>query len=212
MFSEFLKSNTTYPTELRNFFEWHKGVKYFGFWAIEITDSKCLEKIGRYQKHLTHRLHSDYLRQPHLTLAASGLMSDEHFHTDLINKQIELISKKNLRSFTLTLSHCDSFFTCPYLKVYDDYSNLNTIRKYLNQESKENDNPAQYTPHITLGFYKYPDKTVDVVKDILELNIDDIEFRINEIVFAQYETKDVQGPYRVLHRVKLKDTKDISSL
>ncbi|MGB3752087.1 MAG: 2'-5' RNA ligase family protein [Arcobacteraceae bacterium] len=212
MFSEFLKSNTTYPTELRDFFEWHKGVKYFGFWAIEVTDLECLEKIGRYQKHLAHRLHPDYARQPHITLATSGLMSNEYFHTDLISKKIEQISKKNLHSFTLQLSHCDSFSTCPYLKVYDAFSSLTTIRKCLNEESKENDNPAQYTPHITLGFYKYAYKTADIVNEISELNIDDREFVVREIVFAQYETKDVQGPYKVLHRIKLDDTKDISSL
>jgi len=203
MFSEFLKVNTTYPTELRDFVEWHKGVKYFGFWAIEITDLACLEKIGRYQNHLSHRLHMGYVRQPHITLAASGLMCDEHFASDMILKQIELLEKKKLKPFRLKLSHGDSFSTCPYLRVNDSYSSLNTIREVLNNASQEDDNPEKYTPHITLGFYDKAYKSSDIVKDFSQIQDDDIEFVVNEIVFAQYETKELQGSYKVLYSVKL---------
>lgn len=202
-FSEFLKSNTTYPTELRDFVEWHKGVKYFGFWAIEVRDRKCVEKIGRYQKHLANRLHRGYVRQPHITLAASGLMSDDHFTADMILKQIELLEKKKLKPFRLKLSHVDSFTTCPYLRVYDSYSSLSTIRKVLNSASKEDDNPKHYTPHITLGFYDKAYKSSEIVKEFLQIQDDDMEFVVKEIVFAQYETKDLQGSYQVLYRVKL---------
>jgi len=208
MFAQFLKSKTTFPTELRDFVEWHKGVKYFGFWAIEVTDLASLEKIGRYQKHLAHRLHLNYSRQPHITLFASGLMSDDNLHQDIILKQIDQISKKNLHSFKLQLSHCDSFATCPYLTVDDSFCHLRTIKKCLNQDSKENDNPTQYTPHVTLGFYDKAYKTSDIVNDISQLKNEDIEFVVNEIVFAQYETKDLQGPYKVVHRIQLEDRKN----
>jgi len=45
---------TTYPTKLRDFLEWHKGVEHFGFWVIEVKEPKCLEKIKRYK--VIHRM------------------------------------------------------------------------------------------------------------------------------------------------------------
>ena len=205
MYSEFLNLSTTYETELRDFHEWHKGIKYFGFWAIEVSNSVCLDKIKLYQEQFSDKLHSNYSRQPHITLLASGLLSDDYFHQNLIEKQIEQIKKSDIKSFSLHLSACNSFSTCPYLSIVDSFGNLEYIRKCLNNTSKEND-ASQYTPHVTLGFYNKAYKTSDIVKDISKLNSNDIEFKVFEIVFAQYETKDVQGPYQVLHRIKLDDT------
>lgn len=205
MFSDFLDFDTTYKSEIRDFPEWHKGVKYFGFWAIEVRNSTCLDKIKIHQDHLKDKLHTNYSRQPHITLFASGLLCDNYFHKDLIEKQIKQIKKSNIKSFSLQLSSCNSFSTCPYLTIIDSSKNLDFIRKCLNNTSTEN-NPAIYTPHITLGFYNNTYKTSDIVKNILEINSSDIEFKVSEIVFAQYETKDIQGPYEVLHRIKLDDS------
>ena len=205
MYSEFLNLSTTYETELRDFPQWHKGIKYFGFWAIEVSSLACLDKIKLYQEQFSDKLHPNYSRQPHITLVASGLLSDDYFHQDLIEKQIEQIKKSNIKAFSLHLSACNSFSTCPYLSIVDSFGNLEYIRKCLNNTSKEND-PSKYTPHVTLGFYNKAYKTSQIVKDISKLNSNDIEFKVFEIVFAQYETKDVQGAYEVLHRIKLDDS------
>lgn len=211
MFSEFLDFDTTYPTELRDFPKWHKGIKYFGFWAIEISNQDCLDKIKKHQDHLSDKLHTQYLRQAHITLLASGLLSDNYFHQDLIKKQISQIKRNNIKSFTLQLSTCNSFYACPYLCISDPNGKLNSIRDCLNKISIE-DSSSKYIPHITLGFYNKAYKTVDIVKNISEISSHNIEFKVNEIVFAQYETKEIQGPYQVLHRIKLQDNDyDISS-
>ncbi|MGK0404908.1 MAG: hypothetical protein ACJAR6_000277 [Oleispira sp.] len=34
----FLDEEVTQPTELRDFFEWHEGINYYGFWTIEIKN------------------------------------------------------------------------------------------------------------------------------------------------------------------------------
>jgi hypothetical protein len=73
----FLDKEVTQPTELRDFFEWHQGIKHYGFWAIEISNKHCLQKIHHYQQQLADKLHPQYLRQPHITLSAAGLL-DEH--------------------------------------------------------------------------------------------------------------------------------------
>jgi 2'-5' RNA ligase len=203
VFSEFLDFNTTYPIELRDFKEWHKGIKYFGFWAIEITSPLCLNKIKIYQEHLKDKLHPNYLRQAHITLITSGLLSDKHFSNDLILKQVKKIKKSNIKAFTLSLSNANSFSTCPYLCVNDSLDKIDFIRKCLYDEILKEINPNKYIPHVTLGFYNKAYKTSDIIENISTLNLPDIEFEVKNIVFAQYETKDIQGSYEVLHRIKL---------
>lgn len=117
-------------------------------------------------------------------------------------KQIQKIKESKINSFPLKLSNFDSFATCPYLQIKDDSKILDEIRNSLNSISKEN-SASTYTPHITLGLYNKIYEISDVFKDISLASFNDIEFDVNEIVFAQYETKDVQGPYKVLHRICL---------
>lgn len=79
----FIDHDFTQPTELRDFVEWHQGIKHYGFWAIEVTDPLCLKTIGLCQQHLADRLHPHYLRQPHITLSASGLIDEQHFSQEI---------------------------------------------------------------------------------------------------------------------------------
>ena len=202
MFSEFLNFNTTYPIELQDFPKWHMGIKYFGFWAIEVSTFECKDKIKSYQNHLSSFLHPNYLRQAHITLVASGLLSDEYFSEDLLKRQIEKLEISDIKQFSLKLKGWNSFSTCPYLAIEDSFSNLDSVRKVLNNTSEEVD-AADYTPHVTLGFYNEEYKSLEIVKNISDFSLPDIEFKVEKIVFAQYETKDIQGPYEVLHRVKL---------
>lgn len=202
MFTLFLDKNTTYKTELRDFFQWHKGIEHFGFWAIEISNKDCLDKIKEYQDYFKSELHCNYSRQAHITIVASGLLSDDYFHDDLLKKQINHLKNSNIKPFSLQLANCNSFNTSPYLTIIDSFNNINLIRKYLNNTSNEVDLPI-YIPHVTLGFYNNNYKTLDIVKKINNKSFSNIEFMVKEIVFAQYKTKDIQGPYEVLHRIKL---------
>lgn len=202
MFSDFLNSKTTYATELRDFYEWHKGVEYFGFWAIEVSGSDCLKKIRLHRDYLSERLHSGYLRQPHITLALEGLLKDSPSLKPSIRKSIRQLEASKLSAFPLQLASCNSFATCPYLEVTDPKGYLNTIRSCLNSDEHEQ-NPKAYTPHVTLGFYNEAHDTSRIAEELSGIQSQDIEFTVDEIVFAQYRTREIQGPYQVLHRIKL---------
>jgi len=204
MFSKFLAMDTTYPTQLRDFPEWHKGIKHYGFWAIEVSSKACHDEIDKHKAYFADKLHPGYSRQPHVTLAASGLLSDTHCNQALIIKQVKQLNENAIKAFSLKLSHCNSFSVCPYLSVLDPQNNLNAIRECLSKTAEKN-NPENYTPHVTLGFYDKAYATTDIVNKMSNFDSKDIEFMVKEIVFAQYETKDVQGPYQVLHRIKLAD-------
>jgi len=202
MFSDFLGLDATYPAELRDFREWHKGTTHFGFWAIEVSNPACLNKIEAYQKHLSDKLHAGYARQPHITLVPAGLLADNHVQRDSVARQVEQLKKLSVRAFPLQLSGCNSFAICPYLEVCDPQDNLNTLRECLGSIAAD-DSSGGYTPHVTLGFYNQAYNPADIVKIISGVSSRDIGFMVHEIVFAQYETRDVQGPYEVLHRISL---------
>ncbi|MBQ0731937.1 MAG: 2'-5' RNA ligase family protein [Oleispira antarctica] len=200
-----LDNEITQPTELRDFFEWHQGIKHYGFWAIEIHHPNCLQQILLSQQQLSNKLHPNYLRQPHITLSASGLLDDKHFTQASLQQQIKKLKESNLSAFSLNLSKGHSFTTAPYLSISDHCHSLATLRTLFNNICSEQD-PSDYIPHITLGFYNQAFKTVDVLTQLATVYSQDIEFMVNEIVFAQYNTHEIQGRYQVLHRIALADS------
>ena len=203
----FLDNETTQPTELRDFIEWHQGIKYYGFWAIEIHNQACLKKIKLSQQQLTDKLHPNYLRQPHITLSASGLMDEKHFTQASLQQQIEKLKENNLLAFSLNLSKAHSFTTSPYLSIRDSLNSIATLRKLLNTICIAQD-AAEYVPHVTLGFYNQAYKTSTLALQLAAMSTADTEFTVNEIVFARYSTHEIQGCYQVLHRIALKAPRD----
>ena len=197
-----LDNKMTQPTELRDFFEWHQGIKHYGFWAIEITNQDCLQHTLLSQQTLSNQLHPHYLRQPHITLSASGLLDQNHFTQHTLQQQIKKIKESNLSTFTLHLSKGDTFTTAPYLSILDPSQALSKLRTLLNNVSLEQD-PSDYIPHVTLGFYNQIYKTADILKQLDTAYSRDTEFTVKDIVFAQYNTNEVQGLYQVLHRISL---------
>ncbi|MFT4763935.1 MAG: 2'-5' RNA ligase [Oleispira sp.] len=198
----FLDHEVTQPTELRDFFEWHQGIKYFGFWAIEIKQQQCLQQIKIAQQHLAKKLHPHYLRQPHITVCASGLLDEQHFTHHALQQQIEKLQESKLTAFPLKLSQGNSFSTAPYLAIRDPSNALMTLRKLLNSICIEQD-AAEYVPHVTLGFYNQAYNTTDLATDIANLSTLETDFIMKEIVFAHYNTNEIQGRYQVLHRIAL---------
>jgi 2'-5' RNA ligase len=196
----FLDKEVTQPTELRDFFEWHQGIKHYGFWAIEISNKHCLQKIHHYQQQLAAKLHPQYLRQPHITLSAAGLLDEQHFTQSSLQQQIKKLKESALKKFSLNLSSAYSFSTSPYLSISDPSDSLEKLRKLLNNICKEQD-PSEYIPHVTLGFYNKAYKTRDLLKKFSNIKGLDTEFIVSDIVFAQYNTHEIQGPYKVLHRI-----------
>lgn len=67
--------NFTQPYVLGDFKEWHKGIPYYGFWALEINSEQLLSQVSNAQNQLAPWLHSGYQRQPHLV---SSLKCDSH--------------------------------------------------------------------------------------------------------------------------------------
>lgn len=196
----FLAEEVTQPTELRDFSEWHQGIKHYGFWAIEINNKDCLQQIHACQQQLADKLHPHYLRQPHITLSAAGLLDEQYFTQASLQQQIKKLKESALSNFSLTLSNADSFSTSPYLSISDPSHSLEKLRQLLHTIRKEQD-ASEYVPHVTLGFYNKAYKTIDLLTRLADINALNTEFIVSDLVFAHYDTHEIQGPYKVLHRI-----------
>ena len=75
MLNDFLALPYTEAICDKNFAEWHQGIPYYGFWAIIVDHPEHLALINRAQDHLKEFFLSRYLRQPHITLSACGLLT-----------------------------------------------------------------------------------------------------------------------------------------
>lgn len=203
MTSTLVQSKVTQPSQLRDFFEWHQGVEHYGFWAIEVTNQECLTSIQYFQRYLSDQLHSNYCRQPHITLVASGLLTDSKFSQALLDQQIIALNQTKLTEFPLHLSKPNSFTTCPYLSIIDPLNRLDEFRERLNSVCPE-ESQGHYIPHVTLGFYNDSYKLSDVLTLLEKPAAPEHPFMVKSIIFAQYKTCEIQGPFEVLHRIKLK--------
>ena len=66
------------------------------------------------------------------------------------------------------------------------------------------DTPVRYQPHITLGLYRDVFSTVEVADRLAGFTCEPVEPMLaTELSFCVYETKEVQGRFDIIERVKL---------
>lgn len=203
MLSNFLSHSHTEALVDKNFEEWHRGIPYFGFWAIMIEQPEALALISKAQEHLQHFFLPHYSRQPHITLNACGLMSPDHFSQTKLDLQISMLKAMSLKPFEISLSHIDSFTTAAYLKVSDSNRSLSKINEALSTISSDS-KPAFYQPHITLGLYRKKYESKFVAEKIMKLGqIKPQALLVSEVQFCRYETANIQGPIEIIKAIKL---------
>lgn len=210
MYQEFLAARRTVPYANRDFSEWHRGVSHYGFWAVIVDGDEWIKLFEAASAYVEPYIHSGYRRAPHITIAACGLLSQENFSAQLLDCQLAALSRALISPFMLETHRLDSFVSAPYISIEDPSGALNQIRSHLMPFSKE-DNPARYQPHITLGLYRDAFKTQRVADHFEDFScMPACKMLVSEIAFCVYETKDIQGPIRVLERVKLESI-DVNS-
>lgn len=204
----FLKSLTTHKQCEHAFTDWHKGVDHYGFWALEVHDPTWLSLISEAQAFLRQYAYPNYLRAPHITISACGLVDDGNFSKVLLAEQINALKTLDIPPFNITIGKLNSFTSAMYLAIEDGSDSLNKIRTKLNAITA--DHPTDiYYPHITLGLYRDNFNTRDIANEIEKFRLTApqtlLPIKVTELVYCQYETKVLQGPFEVVHRIKLND-------
>ncbi len=199
----FISVSKTIPHCEHDFAEWHRGISHYGFWAVLVDDQGWLELIETARSYVERFIHPGYRRAPHITVAACGLLSEEHFSTKLQRRQTTALNEAKVPPFFLRTGMLDSFASAPYITVEDPDGSLDKLRSILAMISKE-DNPADYKPHITLGVYQGAFETLLVANHLREFrSVSTKQLSVTELAFCVYETSDIQGPFIVVERVAL---------
>jgi len=199
----FLSSPRTVPCLDRDFFEWHNGVSHYGFWAVLINDLNWIELCDAARAQIKQFVHPGYQRTPHITIIACGLLDQNHFSNEQFKQQWTALSEMMIPPFYLKVSSLNSFTTAPCLLIEDSTGALKQIRDCLTVISKE-DEPVQYQPHITLGLYRDAFSTIEVAGCLARFKYMSIKpMLVTELAFCVYETKEIQGQFRVIKQVRL---------
>ena len=203
MHKNFLLSPRTISCKDRDFLEWHNGISHYGFWAVVIDDPNWIELWKAAHTHIKQFIHPCYQRAPHITITACGLLDQNHFSTEQLKQQLKVLRETTIPPFNLRIGSLNSFTTAPCLMIEDSTETLKQIRDHLGMISKE-DVPVQYQPHITLGFYRDVFNTVVVADHLAGFKYAPIKpMLVTELVFCVYETKEIQGQFRIMERVRL---------
>lgn len=204
MNESFLARAKTIPHSNRDFVEWHGGIPHYGFWAVLAGGKGWLEMLEAARSHVKQFIHPGYRRGPHITVFACGLLHEDHFSSRLQRRQAAALREANLAPFLLRAGALDSFAAAPYIAAEDPNGSLDRIRSMLAAISQE-DNPADYRPHVTLGLYREAFDTAVVADHLQRFRPEQaISLPVTELAFCAYETGDIQGPFAVLERVALR--------
>ncbi|MFQ3324440.1 MAG: 2'-5' RNA ligase [Pseudomonadales bacterium] len=203
MNQDFINTGTTTAWDDIDFHDWHGGVEYYGFWALIIEDSEWLKVVSEAASCLSPYVHKEYRRQPHVSIIAGGLMSEQYYSPTIINKHKQALLQASMPSFSIRLVGLDSFTSAPYLTVADTDGGLDCLRKQLLAIASE-DNLENYQPHITLGLYKDEFFTIAIGETMSAFNMAMVKPHIvTEVKFCSYQTNDIQGRITVLDSIEL---------
>ena len=198
----FLAEKTVVAHQLRDFSEWHRGIRYYGLWCLLIDDPTWQRAFTSAQAHMADLLHPGYRRQPHVTLFSCGLLADDFFGEELLTRQAQALAAARLTPFRLALpGHLDSFATAPHLPVTDPGDCLAKIRACLAAVSPEDSPPASYHPHITLGFYRASFAVDAVDARLRAFHWPPSPWTARCLSFCRFATADTQGPLETLARL-----------
>lgn len=203
IYKNFLLTPQTVPCLDRDFVEWHNGISHYGFWAVVIDDPDWIALWSMARTHIKRFINPDYQRAPHITIIACGLLDQNHFSTEQLDRQRRVLNKTKIPPFYLKAGSLNSFTTAPCIMIEDPTGTLMQIRCLLTAISEE-DMPVQYQPHITLGFYQDVFSAVEIADWLARFNFAPVRpILVTELAFCVYETKEIQGRFRTMERIKL---------
>lgn len=177
--------------------DWHKGRKYYGLWYIDLdNDDRLKNYCHALQNQLGDILYPNYQRQFHITIFINGFWVekkyyDDDFSYDKLFYQIHLLKTLYLSSFNLSVVSLGAFLNSVYLAI-EPSVNLMNIRHCLAKTHQEI-SPADYRPHITLGFFKDSYDYKEILDKLYAIKINKMTITVNALTFGIYHACDLQG-------------------
>lgn len=201
--SDFISQTKTDALVDENFSDWHRGIPFYGFWAIIIRNKQWLTFIQETQAELSHYFLPGYARQAHITLNACGLLDERHFSKAKLEAQCAALDKKVLSHFPISLGSVNSFSTAAYISIADPQGHLDQINTVL-QKIATDSAPLKYTAHLTLGLYRDHFNTRELASKLSRITVPTLPpIQVTEIQFCKYQTQSIQGKIQALFSMPL---------
>lgn len=204
----FLGLGQTFPTEKRDYVEWHRGRKEYAAWTIGIQSQSVQSRFDAARAHIAEFLLEPYRRQAHVTLFVCGFLAEvQRFNDDYTVEELEhclrALKQAKPAPFEIRIGGINSFAAAPFLEVSDVSGGLEKIRSLLSGTRSEF-RETEYVPHLTLGLYADHFETKTVVDKMSSFCLDSpITHLVDEISFATYSARRVAGPLSVKSVFKL---------
>ncbi|GAA0793578.1 2'-5' RNA ligase family protein [Marinobacterium sediminicola] len=196
----------TLATELRDFPEWHRGIRHYAVWTLPVEEPAWIARIEYLQQQLAPLLHPGYDRQPHITLFAAGLVDNRHFADHHARQQANALQQLGLPVMTLVADELSTFSTAPWLGISAGDSQLLRIRQTLASVSAEDSPARDYRPHITLGFYQQAMRLDAVHRRLASLSesLPPLPpLQVKRLELCHYATHEIQGKLTVKDSIEL---------
>ncbi|TBU88524.1 2'-5' RNA ligase [Stutzerimonas kirkiae] len=204
-------AQSTLPTRLCDYPDWHLGRERYGVWIIEIESPALLAYIDKARQQIADLLHPQYRRQPHVTLFVCGFEQPQHHQPDDFTPQAlqaQIASLKPLApsAFELYASHLDSFASAVFIAVEDPQASLAPLRQALGQGHEEI-RYAPYVPHLTLGLYRQRIDAQALRQRLGALPAPpSTPFRVSRLLYCTYCAQELFGPLSERYRMELPNT------
>lgn len=193
----------TIPHELRDFPEWHRGTARYGFWAVRVECPQWLALFDAARRHVAGYVHHGYRRQPHITIAAAGLLDDAHLPHSLLQRQFDAMRASGEPGFELHAGPLDGFTSSPHIAVEDRSGALDRLRAQLHAVRRDDPSPV-YRPHLTVGLYRDAFALDAVHRHLATFAAaQPAPLRVCEVSFCAYATHELQGPFEILETIPL---------
>lgn len=193
----------TFANEDRDFPEWHGGIARYGFWAVVVDCPQWQRLFEAGARHVAGHVLAGYRRQPHVTIAAAGLLDAAHLSPALRQRQADAVRDAGEAAFDLQAGHLDTFTGSPHIAIRDPSDALTRLRARLHAVVRH-DPPASYRPHLTLGLYRDAFPVDHVQRHLAGFRAPPtVPLRVTQVSFCAYATHEVQGPFEILETYPL---------
>jgi len=197
----------TIPTEIRDFPEWRRGRKEYTLWMIALDHDEIIRMVESARNHLSQFLVPTYRRQPHITLSLCGFFAeDRRYPDDYTRSEFDvhrrLLTDSGIRPFFIEIGGMNSFASAPFFEVRDTEGGIERVKQLLPRVSNDIVTD-RFTPHVTVGLYAGVFESGVVLERLSAFKHEPLKLRIDRIMFAAYDAREMCGPLVYREQVEL---------
>lgn len=198
----------TWPSEQRDFVEWHQGRSRFAVWAIAVDHPEVERRLTAMREALHPLLLPGYQRQAHVTLHICGFptpsaLRRDDFTSARLRAQIDTLHQQRPRPFRLVVGGAFSFVSAACLAVEGHGDLVRLRRAWIGSAPALQTEP--YVPHITAGLYAGAWPLLDIERRLRSLvTLEPVDIEVSAVDWMTYDSGRVGGPLRTELRFDLR--------